>query len=73
MKIGDVIKLAWRKNYGKARIKQFGELWRVRDIKDKILCKGDELGPWVLVESTSSIWDLRWIHQTNDKDFEIIV
>ena len=70
----DTIRLTWRtKNKGKARISQCGEFWKVKQIRDKIICKDDQKGPWLLVEAVGPQWDLRWIHQFDDKDFEIIV
>lgn len=73
MKIGDIIKLTWKtKRYGKARICQHGEMWKVKDIQDTILCKGIERGPWLLIESTGESWDMRWIHQTDDQNFSIV-
>ena len=72
MKIGDIIKLTWKtKRYGKARICQHGEMWKIMLIRDSIESRPGIKGPWLMVKPVNSV-DLRWIHQTDDPNFSIV-
>lgn len=73
-----IVSIRGKSNKGKQKIKHFGELWVVVGIADKVQFTHVR-GPWINVRSTKEIddngesinVDFRWIHATDDKDFEI--
>ena len=52
---------------GKNRIREHGETWRIVERQEKVKFSS-ETGPWLLLESLDGKC-LRWMHETNDKDF----
>ena len=74
--VGKTLTLTWKsKRKGKPRILQHGSKWKVTKVADSVLFS-DKKGPWLSIESVKvkdgKPSDLRWIHQTDDPDFEIV-
>ena len=61
-----ILELTGISKHGKNRVKEHGELWRVREIKianainpDKILVVSERTG------------DMRWVHPSIDENFKV--
>jgi hypothetical protein len=73
-----IVSLSGKTNKGKQKVKHFGTLWRVVAVQE-IVQFTHVRGPWVHVHSTKQFnedgetisMDTRWVHATNDLDFEI--
>lgn len=63
-----MIKLKGISQKGKNRIHEQGEDWEIVREQERVPFSM-ETGPWLLLSSGNN---LRWIHKTNDKDFEIV-
>ena len=78
MNIGDTLILRGKSSHGKNRVNQFGKVWEVAEIRDRLQTtthKGVP-GPFLSVNAISGL-DLfsastRWIALNNDPDFEIV-
>ena len=68
--IGNIIKLKAISKHGKDRINQFGDLWKIEQIVDKVLFS-NKIGTWFGIRSEIKN-DFRWIHSDNDENFKII-
>ena len=78
MNIGDTIILRGKSSHGKNRVNQFGVVWQVKEIRDRIQTTAHNgvCGPFLSVNAISGL-DLfsastRWIALNNDPDFEIV-
>ena len=56
---------------GKNRIREHGEFWVLVRTSDSVIFNSLP-GQWFLVAPCNNGSASRWIHSTNDKDFEII-
>lgn len=67
----DVLTLKGKTLKGKNRIREQGSKWMVIFIRDSVLFSSLS-GPWLMVASMDAPKiQNRWIHSTNDVDFEI--
>jgi hypothetical protein len=79
MNIGDTLILRGKSSHGKNRVNQFGKVWEVAEIRDRLQTtthKGVP-GPFLCIFSGSPLEDnprdtMRWIAENNDPDFEIV-
>ncbi len=62
----NIVKLTGISKKGRERVKQHGDLWRVKQIRHEVVCLNNEAG--MLVESLMSD-DTRWVKITDDPNF----
>ena len=62
MGIGSLIKVGGRSQKGKNRIKEHGDVWKIRKV----------WGTHILVESTNGKEYFRWIDGREDEDFSVL-
>ncbi len=57
---------------GKNIISNYGDTWLVIREKDQVLFSGEK-GPWICCVPLKhpSVVKSRWVHSTNDEDFEV--
>lgn len=70
-RVGDILTLDWKnKRYGKARLCQYGNVWIVEFVANKVSFS-DKPGPWLEIRPEYGT-DARWIHETDDHNFRIV-
>lgn len=70
--VAPIVKLIGKSQKGKNRVFEQGEEWHLVTVVDKVLFT-TEPGPWMLLTSVKSHdKGIRWVHASNDKDFEVI-
>ena len=58
---------------GKNRVRELGSQWTLMRSADRVMFS-QEPGPWWLVKPINGFeTDSRWIRNTKDKDFEVII
>jgi len=74
--LGKNIRLKGKTQKGKNRIREHGEFWFVFAETDHVLFAKDKAGPWLFVapaEKNQNDKSSRWIHSTNDLDFDVFI
>lgn len=61
-----------RTKKGKDRINEQGSKWVVEAICDKILFS-DKVGPWLGLRAVKNKDFFRWVHLTEDENFEVVI
>ena len=59
-----ILTLVGKTRKGKNRIRELGDQWM-------LACKKDKGGPWLLICPLSNQEKCRWIHLSEDEDFEV--
>ena len=77
MNIGDTLILRGNSSHGKNRVNQFGKVWQVVEIRDRLQTAAHNgvAGPFLGIVSPtieSVKGNARWIALNNDPDFEIV-
>lgn len=62
------VKLIPKTSKAKQRIKQYGDVGEVVEVKDEVIFSSDS-GPWLRVQAADRY--SRWVHKTKDTDFEV--
>ena len=58
---------------GKNRVRELGEAWRVLETTDSVVFS-PQSGPWAMIVPINGDQDkARWVHLSNDADFEVTV
>ena len=76
MFLGKNIRLKGKSQKGKNRVREQGELWSVFAETDRVLFSAGKVGPWLFIAPAGKNQDdksSRWIHATNDLDFDVII
>ena len=61
-----VVKLTGKTNHGKNRVREHGSKWEVLD-------HTSPLQPNKLWVRSTLTWDTRWVHPTNDTNFNVVI
>jgi hypothetical protein len=72
MEIGSEIKLKPISKHGKDRVNQFGKLWILKSVVDKVGFD-ERKGPWLGLTDSGNKKDFRWVKLNQDKNFEIVL
>ena len=67
--IGEQVSLIPKTRYAKNKVHEHGEIWKVIDLKTKVLFSNLE-GVWLLLESLKDK-DMRWVSFDKSLDFEV--
>lgn len=66
------ISLKAKSKKGKDRINEQGSKWIIEAVTEKVLFE-DKAGLWLGLRSTKSKEFFRWVHLTDDENFEVIL